>query len=181
MNNIDMLMAIPVFGIIIALLVTVHCWDIDFSQFVNSEEKNEEDEAMKEYDKMQEKIKKENNPEHETIVMSNLGHIDINTIRNSDVRIDSVLEDLSKLIGVVMVNELYSIELTGGLYVGRDEKLKEVVNLITKKIIVSMGDNFRAKFYLFMNENLLIETIHSNVSRQVIAHVSKNKENIPLR
>lgn len=174
MTNIDILMMVSVFGIMLTILIYINTRNVDFL--------NIDELVTEEMDLQKNKILEYNNAKkdnahynHETVNISDKSGIGIDNIRNPELRMESVIQDLSEFINIVMVNELYSIELNGGLNIAKDDRFKEVVKIITTKILDSMSDNFRAKLYLFMNENLLVETIHSNVTRKVIGHVSKSK------
>lgn len=101
------------------------------------------------------------------IIEKNKDGIDLHNISNPQLRLQDIIDDIDNMINIVFVTELYSIEIQG-VNISTDKELKRVGQTLTQKVVSSISVNFRAKIYLFINENLLVEIVYSNIMRRLL-------------
>lgn len=108
------------------------------------------------------------------IIIKDRENIDIHNISNPNLKLSDLIQDINDMINLVVITELYSIEIQGTLRITKDRDLKLIAKTLTDKTVNSISDNFRSKIYLFINENLFIEIVYSNVMRQLLNIASNN-------
>lgn len=108
------------------------------------------------------------------IRIENKKNIDITKIQQPNLKFEDIIVDIDNMINLVFITELYTSDLQGGLHVTKDDNLKKIAKTLTQKILDSISDNFRSKIYLFMDENLLVEVIYSNIVKRLLSNVDVN-------
>lgn len=110
-----------------------------------------------------------------THVEVSIDNIDLSSynVQHTELTFQKIMTDLENMIQAVLVSELFSIEVNGGLKVSNDKKLKEIISTLTKKTLISMQPNFRLQIYFFINEDLLTSIVYSLMARKILEIANK--------